>query len=234
MKKTIFSLFFIICATYSFAYDVEVDGIYYNIIEKAKIAEVTYKGKTPRDAISYSGSVTIPPKISVSGTEYPVTSIGENAFFICSGLTSVTIPNSVTSIGTRAFQECTSLTSVTIPNSVNNIGASAFYGCSSLTSLVVEENNPNYSSADNVLFNKAKTNLIYCAVGKKGEYSIPNSVTKIEAYAFYNYSSITSIVIPNSVNSIGEWAFSGCSGLTSMIIPNSVTHIGSYTFVACI
>ena len=99
MKRILLSFFFIICATISFAYDVEVDGIYYNLVDGN--SEVTY-----REGYSYSGSVTIPSKIIVSGVEYPVTSIGRSAFYDCSGLTSVTIPNSVTSIEHYAFYGC--------------------------------------------------------------------------------------------------------------------------------
>ena len=97
MTTLILSVIFSISAS---AYDVEVDGIYYNLVSKAKIAEVTAgDGK-------YSGSITIPSSIKVNDVDYAVTSIGKSAFYDCSGLTSVTIPNSVTSIGDYAFYEC--------------------------------------------------------------------------------------------------------------------------------
>ena len=82
------------------AYDVEVDGIYYNLISKGNIAEVTHGD------LKYSGSITIPSSIKVNDVDYAVTSIGISAFRTCSGLTSVTIPNSVTSIGSEAFDGC--------------------------------------------------------------------------------------------------------------------------------
>ena len=109
---------------------VKIDGIYYNLISKST-AEVT-SGEE-----EYSGEVVIPSSITVEGKEYPVTSIGQDAFRECSGLTSVTIPNSVTSIGAVAFYDCSSLTSITIPNSVTIIGNSAFRGCSGLTSVTI-------------------------------------------------------------------------------------------------
>ena len=86
---------------------------------------------------SKSGNLIIPSTISYNGTTYSVTSIGDRAFYECSGLTSVTIPNSVTSIGEGAFYECSGLTAVTIPNSVTSIGADAFYNCSGLTSVTI-------------------------------------------------------------------------------------------------
>jgi len=105
------------------AYDVEVDGIYYNLNREDKIASVT-SGDS-----KYTDDVVIPEAFSYDGVTYSVTSIGGYAFYKCSGLTSVTIGNSVTSIGERAFYNCSGLTSVTIPNSVTSIGGSAFYGC---------------------------------------------------------------------------------------------------------
>ena len=111
------------------AYDICVDGIYYNILTKAKEAEVT------QGDIKYSGEITIPNTITYNDKVHNVTSIGDQAFYGCSGLTSVTIPHSVTSIGHRAFAYCRSLASVTIPNSVTSIGYRAFAYCRSLTAI---------------------------------------------------------------------------------------------------
>ena len=128
MTTLILSVFFTISSS---AYDVEVDGIYYNLISKGNVAEVTKGDK------DYSGDITIPSSINVNEVEYSVTSIGKEAFSYCSGLTSVTIPNSVTSIGDGTFCFCKGLTSVTIPNSVTSIGVSAFSYCSGLTSVTI-------------------------------------------------------------------------------------------------
>ena len=127
MKKLFVFLFSLILSvvfsTSALAYDVKIDGIYYNLISKGKTAEVT-SGEE-----KYSGEVVIPSSITVEGKEYTVTSIGNEAFCQCSGLTSVTIPNSVTSIGECTFAGCSGLTSVTIPNYVTSIGNGAFSGC---------------------------------------------------------------------------------------------------------
>ena len=130
MKKTLLLLVALITATIAFAQKVEINGIYYNLNDETKTAEVTSGG-------NYSGDITIPEKVTYNATEYSVTSIGNSAFYWRSSLTSISIPNSVTSIGDYAFSYCSSLTSITIPNSVTSIGRWAFSHCSSLTSITI-------------------------------------------------------------------------------------------------
>ena len=212
-------------STNAFAETVEIDGIYYNLVTKAKQAEVT---ENPN---RYTGAVKIPEIVSYNNVTYSVTSIGEYAFFNCHGLTSVTIPNSIISIGKRAFDGCTGLTSISIPSSVTSIGERAFYRCTGLTSIKVETDNIIYDSRNNcnALIETATNRLI---IGCKNTI-IPNSVTAIGGYAFEHCSGLTSVTIPNSVKSIGMRAFYWCTGLTSVTIPNSVTSIGSSAFEGC-
>ena len=148
-------------------------------------------------------------------------------------INTIVIESGVTGIGDYAFYACESLTSILIPNGVVNIGGGVFYGCTSLISIEVENENENYSSENGVLFNKNKTNLIYCPGGKTGEYIIPNSVTTIEYFAFCSCKNLTLITIPNSVISIQHGAFSDCISLTSITIPNSVIEIGLEVFCRC-
>ncbi len=202
---------------------------------------------------SAQGAITIPSQIngkpvtSIGGAAFyycssltsitipnSVTSIGSNAFDDCHSLTGITIPNSVTSIGWDAFEDCHSLTSVTIGNSVTSIGVRAFNGCKKLTQINVDKANTTYSSVNGVLFNKDKTELIRYPEGKADtSYSIPDSVTSIGYGAFRYCTSLKSITIPDSVTSIEWYAFGNCSSLKSITIPDSVTSIDDDAFHVC-
>ncbi len=227
----------------------KLNGIYYNLDNSNNTAEVTYGDS------KYSGDIFIPASISVNGATYSVTTIGNYAFYECTGLTSIRIPNSVTTIGEDAFFECDGLTSIEIPSSVatiesgvfcecdgltsikipssvTKIGNWAFSECSELRKIIVEADNPIYDSRGNcnAIIETASNTLIR---GSK-ETIIPNSVTKIGDGAFSECSGLMSFEIPNSVKTIGNDAFFFCEGLLSIEIPNSVTAIGEFAFSGCV
>ena len=194
--------------------------------------------------------------IGCQNTRIPnsVTAIGDNAFYNCSDLTSISIPNSVTSIGDNAFYGCTGLTAISIPIGVTSIGNSVFCGCSGLTSVSI----PN-SVIGIGQYAFASCNGLTSII-------IPNSVKTIGEAAFFGCSNLSSITIPSSVINIASRTFQNCSGLTSIqvesgntvfdsrencnaiietnsntlvwgckntIIPNSVTSIGLLAFSGC-
>ena len=128
--------------------------------------------------------------------------IEDCAFTGCTGLTSITIPDSVEKMGSLAFDGCSNLTSITIPKSVTNMGFFVLFGCEELKSIVVDVANPVFSSEDGVLFNKEKTELIFCPRGRQGDYVIPDTVVKILYDAFVLCKGLSSITVPKTVKEI--------------------------------
>ena len=253
MTQKLFTLLLAVAASVGtmFAWDyerVQIGDLYYNLDATNQTAQVTYQLEWDNNNYKGLTSANIPASVTYASVPYAppvtytVTSIRSSAFYGCSGLTSVTIPNSVTSIASCAFGYCTGLTSVTIPNSVTSIGEDAFDGCSSLPVI----DNIRYAdiylveAVDKTLSTytiKEGTKFIgnHAFSGRTGLTSIeiPNSVTSIGESAFYECTGLTSVTIGNSVTSIGSSAFEYCSGLTSVTIGNSVTSIGERAFWYC-
>ena len=180
--------------------------------------------------LSYQlGNASRTSLVTVTMLKGNATEIENSAFYDCTSLTSVTIPDGVTSIGEHAFDRCTSLTSIVIPGSVTNICAWAFY-CSNLKNVYITDvakwcsisfEYPNSNPLDN-----GREHNLYLNGVLITDLTIPDGVTCIGDDAFRGCTSLTSVTIPDSMTSIGDDAFWGCTSLTSITIPDSVTSIG--------
>ena len=226
------------------AYDLVIDGIYYNYVGQIGL-EVTYKDTNYN---SYSGNVTIPPMIYLSnGIMYHVTGIGKNAFRNCNNLTSVNISQPQLgnfSIGDSAFYGCTYLTSVNIPFLTYIIGKYAFYDCARLTSINIPETVTSIGDhafmyctrlTDVVIPNQVRSlgASAFRSCFSLATVYIGAGLTSIEDDTFYKCSALTNLTIGSNVTSIGMYAFYGCTSLTEVVIPDQVTTIGFYAFLSC-
>ena len=205
------------------------------------------------DAIS--GAVDIPTSVPDNGVTLSVVEIAEEAFYQCTGLTGVTIPNSVTSIKGSAFAS-TGLTTITIPGGVTTIGTFVFDQCDKLKRIEVAAESTAFTSVDGVLFSADKRTLVYCPNGRSGTYAVPDGVTtigatafahcallegvslpagvtQIEASAFQDCKHLKAFTLPQGVEEIGDYAFGMCQKLTEILIPQSVTELGVRAFAGC-
>ncbi len=263
LKKWCLFLLMNMFGTTLFAHDLAVENadgvtIYYNWINNKTELGVCCKGSSYDEYKNeYSGSVVIPEYVGYEGVIYNVTSIIEGAFYGCSELTSIIIPNNVLSIGNYAFHLCTKLPSVIIPNNVISIGDYAFQGCISLTSIAI----PNSVTSIGEYAFSGCTNLSSVFIGTGIEnigsdpfsscnnlneihisdikswvsinFNTHNNPLKQAHHLYLNEEEIKDLIIPEGVTSIGSYAFDGCYGLTSVTIPNGVTTIGNNAFNSC-
>ncbi len=213
------------------AYDFEVDGIFYNI--NGNEAIVTYQQYANYSYQSdYNGDVNIPESVTYNGTTYTVASIGNSAFRDCSGLTSITIPNSVISIGSSAFYGCSGLTgSLTIPNSVTSIGSYAFCDCSGLTGSLTIPNSVTSIARGSFKNCSGLTNI-----------NIPKSVETIYADAFVGCNSLQSFYVDeaNTNYSSDKGVLISSSTLVmcparkdNYCIPSTINYLSEYAFNDC-
>ncbi len=233
------------------AADFLVDGIYYNVINDNEV-EVT-----STDSVKYEGEVFIPETVDNDGTTYRVTRIGNDAFYNCSALTLIGIPEGVTEIGENGFAGCYKLENIDLPNSLVKIGNWAFYGCTGFTTFHFPRNlaeigydtfqncknieyfscsslNQHFKVVSGVLYNKQLTQLVwYPAASPLTSVTIPNTVTSLHDYCFGYNSRLVEVILPDSLTWMGMNIFRDCTGLTEIDIPDGVKHMGITVFGNC-
>ncbi len=253
-------LSFIFTSFLVYAYDIEVDGIYYNIYANNKTAVVV-----SGDSI-YKGDINIPEtiafrnnKLSVVGIEEAfedcsllqsiilpnsLTSIGNNAFSGCSALTSIILPNKIASIGQNAFRDCSALKTVGMPDSLKSIGADAFNGCLSLHSIDLPQSmtviGSNAFANCTALFSIEipdgiseieEGTFLNCVSLEK--IILSHNIVDIHDKAFYNCSLLDEIEFPYNLQRIGKESFYKCSKIKEIVIPDCVNSIGENAFYKC-
>ena len=150
-----------------------------------------------------------------------VTSIGNNAFYGCSGLTTLNLPSNVTSIGDRAFGGCSNLTSVDLPSSITKMGDFVFFYCEKLSNVNLPSDITTISTG------------AFGGCSSLQNINLPSGVTTIGDNAFSDCSNLTNVTLPSALASIGDYAFRGCSNLTNVILPSAFTAIGNVAFSGC-
>ena len=206
MKKLLTILMLLAASLPLWAYDFEINGLYYN--KTGSSLQLTYASESYN---SYSGDIVIPSTVSHDGTSYDVTQIGMSAFRNCTGLTSVTIPSTVEFIGTYAFYGCTALTEITIPNSVTQLGGYLFAFSTALESVTLPESTYELTA------------FIFEGCTALTQFTIPSGVKRVVDNAFDYCEALTSITIPAGVTEVKAGAFDGCSALTTIIVDENNT-----------
>lgn len=175
-------------------------------------------------------------KLSEVSLPASLTVIADYAFSNCINVKKVTINASESaSLGSKIFADCSLLTTIELSAAVNSVTTTTFGGCYQLKQIVVDEGNATYASENGILYNKDKTELIYCAP-KNIVSSLPETVTAIRANAFEN-GELTSMVIGKNVTSIGDYAFNNCAKLATLTFESgrvAALTVGAYAFNDCV
>ena len=213
-------ILFFSCAS-SFAHDIEVDNIYYNISSDSTL-EVTFKGNYDTQYTEYFDTVSIPTYVSYNNNLYTVTSVGNNAFYNCKTVTTVNLPESINSIKSYAFCNCIKLDSITGANYISIVGNGAFTNTKWFS-----KQPKGFVYFRNVLYKYTDE------LPKNTAINIADGIISISDGTFRGFSNITSITFPQSLKIIGAAAFQNCNGLTHITIPDNVTSIGVSAFESC-
>ena len=214
MKYLITCLMAILCTLSTYARLIEVDDIYYNVLD-SNLVEVTYQN--PQPALNYPQfkSINIPSQITSDSTIYHVVGVGSNAFSYCDSLQSIYLPNSIVSIGDSAFFQCELLDSIIIPDRVSSIGKRVFAKCTNLAHMSVAEGNTTYDSRGdcNAIIESVSNTLLFGCQNT----IIPTTIEHIADWAFWGCVHMKSICVSEGVQSIGDSTFLGCDSITSVV-----------------
>lgn len=217
MRNKLFILAFlaVFYSADAFGFDYLVNGIYYSLLGGDSV-KVTYSIKGDNNKTAYSGAVTIPSTVRLGGVWRRVVCIGDSAFYNCSSLTSITMPNSIKKVGVYAFNNCTGLTSVSLSDSVTILGNGAFYGCSKLPSISLP--------------NSLKRICPYAFANCSTLVSIivPDSIRIIEHHLFYFCDHLSTVVLPEGIIRIDASAFNWCARLKNINWPSSLKKICAF------
>lgn len=225
------------------AYDVEVDGIYYNITS-ANTASVTYLVKyKPENIEAYQGDVVVPETFDFGGTIYTVTEVEQRAFYACEKLTSLRLPSTITRIADNAFFNCRGLKSINIPEGVKTIEKNTFSNCNALEEVELPTTLRGieasaFSSCSSLAHLYLPDNILIIdtsAFVNAGlvDIHLPERLVSIENLAFYNCTKLKSLVVPNRCTTLGEQCFDGNVSLEEVTLGEKVESIDVRCFADC-
>ena len=211
-----------------------INGIYYTLNNSKSTATVT----KPNNLSEYTGDIVIPSSVTSGGKNYSVIEI-ESYAFKNTTITSISLPSSIKKINQYAFRDCTSLNTINMYGGTLSITNDAFEGCTGLARVYYNGTMAEWCAID--FGGDEATPMCYATdlyinntLVSRNTLSIPEGVTSIGNYTFYNFQRITAVSLPSSgLLSIGNSAFKKCINLSSVVIPNSVTALGKNAFMEC-
>ncbi|MBQ7638898.1 MAG: leucine-rich repeat protein [Clostridia bacterium] len=204
------------------------DNVFYTLDDEGTLT-ISGEGAT-YDYFEWDSPLAFRADVMRAVIEEGVTGIGVSLFMYDWNLAQVELPDSLRSVGDDAFSRC-ALSQLDIPAGVEHIGTAAFAANTALTAVNVADGSTHFTSVDGVLFTALLDVLVlYPAAKTNAQYTVPEGVTEIGDYAFYEAENLESVVLPEGLTRIGALAFYGCTALAEINVPESVSEVGNYAF----